>query len=61
MRAEGKWERMRSSIRKRDFALQGAHNPMLTDFGERSEARQYSGRAVANDWRAPFKRCPFSH
>jgi FPC/CPF motif-containing protein YcgG len=61
LRAEGKWERMRASIRQRDFALQGTHNPMLTDFGERSEARQYSGRAVPDDWRAPLKRCPFGH
>ncbi len=63
LRAEGKWERMRSSIRRRDHVLQGTSNPMLADFGERSEARQYSGRNVPDDWQAPFKaaRCPFAH
>ena len=34
--------------------LQGSINPMLSDFGEATEARQYSGRAVEDDWRAPF-------
>jgi uncharacterized protein len=39
---------------------------MLSDFGERSEARQYSGRAVEENWRAPFQattlgKCPFAH
>ncbi len=62
LRIEGKWERMRARIRQRDVALQGASNPMLADFGERSEARQYSGRSVPDDWRAPFAaRCPFAH
>ena len=27
---------------------------MLTDFGERSEAPQYSGRKVDASWRCPF-------
>ncbi len=63
LRAEGKWERMRLSIRSRDLQLQGTNNPMLADFGERSEARQYSGRSVPDEWSAPFQaqRCPFAH
>jgi len=69
LRREGKWERMKTSIRKRDAALQGEWNPMLDDFGERSEARQYSGRAVEEGWSPSFRaaqigrasRCPFSH
>jgi hypothetical protein len=68
LRHDGKWQQMRAAIRKRDLALQGSTNPMLSDFGESSEARQYSGRAVNDDWRAPFQssrrqplRCPFPH
>ncbi|MDQ2889904.1 MAG: YqcI/YcgG family protein [Gemmatimonadota bacterium] len=56
LRARGRYERLRDAIRARDVLLQGATNPMLTDFGARSEARQYSGRAVADDWRCPFDR-----
>ena len=69
LRADGKWKRMQQTIRERDVQLQGSINPMLSDFGEATEARQYSGRAVEDDWRAPFKaaerpsagKCPFGH
>ena len=65
LRADGKWKRMQETIRTRDLELQGSINPMLSDFGVESEARQYSGRAVEENWRAPFKavegKCPFGH
>jgi uncharacterized protein len=65
LRADGKWKRMQETIRARDLELQGSINPMLSDFGVDSEARQYSGRAVEENWRAPFKavegKCPFAH
>ncbi len=69
LRADGKWKRMQHTIRERDVELQGSVNPMLSDFGESTEARQYSGRAVEEDWRAPFQaanpapagKCPFGH
>lgn len=73
LRSDGKWRRMQAAIRARDFALQGSINPMLSDFGDESEARQYSGRGVDEDWQAPFEsghapqeartasRCPFAH
>lgn len=63
LRADGKWRRMQETIRTREVALQGTINPMLSDFGEESEARQYSGRAVEDDWRPPFPagKCPFAH
>jgi uncharacterized protein len=54
LRADGKFERLRARVRDRDIALQGNLNPNLADFGEQSEARQYSGRAVEGDWRCPF-------
>jgi hypothetical protein len=56
LRAEGKFERLRAQVRERDVALQGTLNPNLADFGERSEARQYSGRATEPEWRCPFHR-----
>lgn len=54
LRADGRFARLRAAIRDREVALQGSLNPNLADFGERSEARQYSGRAVEPDWRCPF-------
>jgi uncharacterized protein len=54
LRSEGKYAHFRDVIRTRDTALQGTINPMLSDFGEESEARQYSGRAVGSAWECPF-------
>lgn len=48
------FERMRATVRARDHKLQGSLNPNPSNYGERSEARQYSGRAVAGDWQCPF-------
>lgn len=56
LRAEGRFERLRRLVRERDVALQGSTNPNLADFGEASEARQYSGRATEPEWRCPFRR-----
>lgn len=55
LRAEGRYEKMRERILSRDLDLSGSPNPMLARHGESSEARQYSGRAVAEDWKCPFK------
>ena len=54
LRADGKYAHFQGVIRARDAALQGTTNPMLGDFGETSEARQYSGRAVGPEWECPF-------
>jgi FPC/CPF motif-containing protein YcgG len=45
---------MRQIIRRRDQALAGSVNPMLLDFGARSEAIQYSGRKIEGTWTCPF-------
>lgn len=58
LRLDGTFERMRDAIRRRDTALQGSINPVVTDHGRSSEARQYSGRHVEDDWRAPFTAHP---
>jgi len=54
LRATGQFERLQKLIRARESALQGSLNPNLAEFGERSEARQYSGREVCESWRCPF-------
>ncbi len=54
LRSEGTFPRMRDRIRARDALLQGTRNPMVSDHGDGSEARQYSGRAVESSWHAPF-------
>lgn len=45
---------MREAIVRRDMALCGTANPMLSRFGDGSQAPQYSGRLVGSDWRCPF-------
>lgn len=54
LREMGAYENVRNKIRERDRALQGDNNPMLEDFGSKSEARQYSGKKVTEDWKCPF-------
>ena len=54
LRADGRYYQMQSIIRERDTALAGSINPMLNDFGNGSEAAQYSGRMVGEDWECPF-------
>lgn len=54
LREGGQYDRLRETILQRDMNLNGSSNPMLSRFGETSEARQYSGRAVDEDWRCPF-------
>ncbi|MBT8235392.1 MAG: YqcI/YcgG family protein [Bacteroidia bacterium] len=55
LREMGVYDRVRNTIRKRDRKKNGSVNPMLIDFGKRSEAPQYSGRTVDNTWECPFK------
>lgn len=54
LKEDGRYAPMQTAIRTRDRALQGSNNAMLAEFGERSEARQYSGRGVDDEWRCPF-------
>lgn len=54
LREMGAYDTIRDKIRDRDKALQGSNNPMLENFGAKSEARQYSGRAVSDSWKCPF-------
>jgi FPC/CPF motif-containing protein YcgG len=54
-RQTGDFERIVKAIRKGEMALQGSLNPELREFGTRSEARQYAGRATEDDWKCPFR------
>ncbi len=54
LREMGVYHKVRDKIRQRDKKLQGNMNPMLEDFGEESEAKQYSGRKVGEEWKCPF-------
>lgn len=62
LRDEGRYEPLRTKIIARDVALDGDINPMLARHGEVSEARQYSGREVNDDWVCPLdppeRKCP---
>jgi len=54
LRGQGKYETIRATILARDEKLAGSINPMLARHGDMSEAAQYSGRVVPDDWRCPF-------
>lgn len=55
LRESEKFEKMQNVIRNRDVALSGNINPMLSDYGEKSEAPQYSGRKVSPEWKCPLR------
>ena len=55
LRELDQYERMQQTIRTRELKLQGSLNPNLSDFGTQSEARQYSGRPVEQNWKCPFR------
>ena len=55
LREEGRFDGMRTTIRRRDEDLQGAVNPMVADHGDGSEALQYSGRVHGPAWEPPLE------
>lgn len=54
LKERGIYQRIQRQVRANEMLLQGSLNPNLADFGQKSEAAQYSGRAVEPDWRCPF-------
>jgi FPC/CPF motif-containing protein YcgG len=54
LREKGRFERFQQIIRTRDQKLQGNINSNLTNFGDVTDARQYSGRPVGEDWHCPM-------
>ncbi|RZL03921.1 MAG: YqcI/YcgG family protein [Rubrivivax sp.] len=55
LRATGRYEKLQKAIRQRDMAFQGSINPVLANFGQQAESRQYSGRMVTKQWKCPFQ------
>ncbi len=58
LRASGRYAGLQKVTRQRDVALQGSINPVLAEFGDRSEALQYSGKPTDAEWRCPFVASP---
>ncbi|MCC2548207.1 YqcI/YcgG family protein [Hymenobacter sp. BT175] len=54
IRANGRYDHLRDTIRTRDIAYSGSINPMLQDFGQSSEVYQYTGKVYDNAWKCPF-------
>jgi FPC/CPF motif-containing protein YcgG len=54
IRNNGRYDSIRNTIRTRDIAYSGSINPMLQDYGDSSEAYQYSGKAYDETWKCPF-------
>jgi FPC/CPF motif-containing protein YcgG len=54
LRRLNKYAPMKEAVRKRDLKLSGSVNPMLHDFGESTEAFQYSGKIYEEIWKCPF-------
>ncbi|WP_274558617.1 MULTISPECIES: guanitoxin biosynthesis heme-dependent pre-guanitoxin N-hydroxylase GntA [Streptomyces] len=54
LKATGTYYGLQRRIRQREERLQQSINPNLTEFGDASEARQYSGSATDDQWRCPF-------
>lgn len=55
LRADGRYSKIRRTVLDRDLEYAGSINPMLQVHGEGSEARQYSGRVVDENWVCPFR------
>jgi FPC/CPF motif-containing protein YcgG len=54
LRKDGRYSKLQKIIRSRDIDLEGDINPMLANFGNASEAIQYSGRELDESWKCPF-------
>lgn len=55
LKASGHFAKIKEIVRERECSLEGSLNPNLADYGVASEARQYSGRAVEEEWVCPFQ------
>jgi len=55
LKNNGTFGDIKERIRQNDREKNGSINTMLEDFGESSEARQYSGRRVNGEWTCPLQ------
>jgi uncharacterized protein len=58
LRETGMWGKIQEAVRHLDKELQGNINPVLAEFGQDTEAKQYSGRLIESDWHPPFTEHP---
>ncbi len=58
LKEDGRFPGLQAQIRNRETALTGSLNPNLGEFGEHTEARQYSGLPLGEAWRCPFRAKP---
>ncbi len=56
LKRTGHFAHIQRLVRQRELELQGSLNQNLAAYGEASEARQYSGRAVEREWMCPFRK-----
>lgn len=55
LKASGTYAGLQERIRERELRLQNSINPVLAEFGESSEARQYSGAPPTEEWQCPVQ------
>src|SRR5690606_5389942 len=56
LRKTNRYETLKRAVRKRDMHYSGSINPMLSDFGDKPETRQYSGIQYKSDWKCPLQK-----
>ncbi|WP_411139261.1 guanitoxin biosynthesis heme-dependent pre-guanitoxin N-hydroxylase GntA [Streptomyces sp. C10] len=61
IKKSGVYGGLQQRIRAREIRLQGSTNPALAEFGEVSEARQYSGGPPRDEWKCPFRAVGAQH
>lgn len=54
LKKDNRYDKIKAVVRKRELRTNGSINPMLADFGERSESFQYSGQQYRADWKCPL-------
>lgn len=54
LRKLNRYEKLKGVVRKRDMIFSGSVNPMLADFGNSTEAIQYSGKRHGSEWKCPL-------
>lgn len=54
LREANHYVKMQQVVRMRDLVYSGSVNPMLSDFGNASEAMQYTGKQYDKSWKCPL-------
>ncbi len=54
LRSKDRYQKMKNIVRKKDLEFSGSINPMLSDFGRKSEVYQYSGKFYHAEQKCPY-------